>query len=97
MRLCTGQTYLDRNGNRVRIVMKTGYADKDHEFHRPFLGSNGVRYAENGRVNYFEIQGQDMQDLVSALPEQIVDHEPTIAQAFGTLAKLIVNRIASRL
>ena len=61
LKLQVGKTYLNRNGEEVKI---TGC---DGGYYQPYKGTNGEWYTESGRWQDFSVE--DPRDLIEELPE----------------------------
>ena len=95
LNLTVGQTYLTRDDQRVKIVMKTGMFDEGYDMLKPFLGDNGVRYSSDGRLERFGFR-QELGDLIAEAQEikTIEDAVNELAiTAIGSLAQFIARRI----
>jgi hypothetical protein len=84
--MIVGKTYLTRGGEKVQIVMQTGIFDKGHDMFRPFVGSNGQRYTEDGMTGWC-CAPQTMDDLVAEYTTDIAVNELiiTIVRSVGNL------------
>jgi hypothetical protein len=88
--LIVGKSFLTRNDKPVKIVMRTGIFDKGHDMFRPFLGDNGQRYDEAGKVDHFGFR-QSMDDLVAPCAVQV---DP--ATVVGTVVLSAVGALFKR-
>ena len=51
MRIAISKTYTTRAGDLVKIIEENSYSSRGGDIFRPFLGSNGLRYTNEGRVD----------------------------------------------